>query len=133
MTFGLCNAAQTFERYIHAVVPGLNFVFVYVDDICIASIDFVEHKSHLRQIFERLQKHHLTINTSKCKLAQSTLEFLGHLVTPYGIKPLPSKVQVIIDFPVPKVAKEFAVHHQSLVQLIPGNKKKKRLNTDQLD
>lgn len=140
MTFGLCNAAQTFQRYMHAVVRGLNFVFVYVDDICIASEDVEQHKSHVRQIFERLRQHHLTINPSKCKFSQSTIEFLGHLVTPDGIKPLPSKVQVITDFPVPKVAKELrrflaminfyrrflphAVHHQSpLVQLIPGNKK----------
>lgn len=31
MTFGLCNAAQTFQRYMHAVFRGMDFVFVYVD------------------------------------------------------------------------------------------------------
>lgn len=140
MTFGLCNAAQTFQRHMHAVLRGFDFAFVYIDDICIASDDVDQHKSHLEQVFERLRRFHLTINPSKCKFAQPSIEFLGHLVTSNGIKPLPTKVQAIVEFPLPKVAKELrrflaminfyrrflphAVYHQMpLVQLIPGNKK----------
>lgn len=37
MAFGLCNAAQTFQRH---------YVFVYIDDICIASIDENQHLEH---------------------------------------------------------------------------------------
>lgn len=51
MTFGLCNAAQTFQRLIHEVFRGLDFVFPYMDDICIASKDESEHRFHLRQVF----------------------------------------------------------------------------------
>lgn len=44
MTFGLCNAAQTFQRLIDHVLKGLNFVFPYVDDILIASTDEAQHR-----------------------------------------------------------------------------------------
>ncbi|KAG8177291.1 hypothetical protein JTE90_023608 [Oedothorax gibbosus] len=37
MTFGLRNAAQTFQRFMHSVLRGLEFCFVYLDDILIAS------------------------------------------------------------------------------------------------
>lgn len=48
MTFGLCNAAQTFQRLIHEVLRGLDFVFPYIDDLCIASSSPEEHRRHLR-------------------------------------------------------------------------------------
>ena len=37
MPFGLRNAAQTFQRFINEVVNGLDFLFVYIDDILVAS------------------------------------------------------------------------------------------------
>ncbi|XP_052901535.1 uncharacterized protein LOC128309181 [Anopheles moucheti] len=51
MTFGLRNAAQTFQRLIHEVVRGLDFVFPYIDDLFIASSSPEEHREHLRQLF----------------------------------------------------------------------------------
>lgn len=50
MTFGLRNAAQSFQRYIHRVLKDLDFVFVYIDDILIASESVEEHKLHLRTV-----------------------------------------------------------------------------------
>lgn len=37
MTFGLCNAGQTFQRFMHEVLYGLDFCFVYLDDVLVAS------------------------------------------------------------------------------------------------
>ncbi len=37
MPFGLKNAAQTFQRLMDTVCQGLDFVFVYLDDILVAS------------------------------------------------------------------------------------------------
>ena len=45
MPFGLRNAAQTFERFMDEVVRGLDFVYVYIDDLLIFSDD---EESHLR-------------------------------------------------------------------------------------
>jgi hypothetical protein len=37
MSFGLRNAAQTFQRFIDDVLRGLNFCFAYLDDIIVFS------------------------------------------------------------------------------------------------
>ena len=37
MPFGLCNSAQSFQRLMDRVCRGLDFVFVYLDDILIGS------------------------------------------------------------------------------------------------
>lgn len=106
MTFGLCNAAQTFQRFMHEVTRGLDFVYVYIDDILIASENAEEHKQHLRSLFERLRQYGLTINFSKCLFGVSELEFLGYLVTENGLKPLPSRVEAIMQYKLPKTVKE---------------------------
>ncbi len=140
MTFGLRNAAQTFQRYMHTAFRDLDFVFVYVDDIAVASANIQQHHIHLRQVFEKLQEYNLTINPRKCSFGKESIEFLGHKINHRGIKPLQTKVKAITNFPLPKVANELrrflaminfyrrflpnAIQHQaSLVQLTPGNKK----------
>jgi len=55
MTFGLRNAAQTFQRFMDEVVRGLDFCYVYLDDILIALKTAEEHYEHLRRLFQRLQ------------------------------------------------------------------------------
>ncbi|KFD50455.1 hypothetical protein M513_08682 [Trichuris suis] len=35
MPFGLCNAAQTFQRFIDKVLRGLDFAYAFIDDILI--------------------------------------------------------------------------------------------------
>ncbi|UYV62138.1 hypothetical protein LAZ67_1007955 [Cordylochernes scorpioides] len=37
MNFGLKNASQTFQRFMDEVTKGLDFVFVYIDDVLIAN------------------------------------------------------------------------------------------------
>ena len=53
MPFGLKNAAQTFQRLMDDVCHGLDFVFVYLDDILVRSRSESEHKQHLHQLFQR--------------------------------------------------------------------------------
>ena len=95
MPFGLKNAAQAFQRLMDTVCHGLEFAFVYIDDIFVASKEIETHKQHLRLLFQRLQQHGLVINVSKCQFGRDSLDFLGHLITPAGIMPLPEKVDAI--------------------------------------
>ncbi|XP_033214030.1 uncharacterized protein LOC117171086 [Belonocnema kinseyi] len=84
MTFGLRNAAQTFQRYVDSNLSDLDYVFVYIDDILIASASPEEHETHLRVVFERLKKAGLRINPNKCTFGVSELTFLGHLISGEG-------------------------------------------------
>ncbi|CAF96161.1 unnamed protein product [Tetraodon nigroviridis] len=67
MPFGLKGAAQTFQRLMDSVLRGLTFVFVYLDDILVASPSADEHLTHLGQVFQRLADHGLIVNPAKCQ------------------------------------------------------------------
>jgi len=106
MTFGLCNAAQTFQRPMDTVFRGLDFVFVYIDDILVASKDKAQHKQHLRIIFERLRDYGLSINISKCNFGASQVQYLGYEITKEGIRPLTTRVEAVLQYSLPKDVSE---------------------------
>ena len=102
MPFGLCNAAQAFQRFMDEVTRNLSGVYVYIDDILVASENEIEHEKHLRQLFARLSEYGLIVNPSKSELGMHTVNFLGFSVTPHGIHPLEKKMKAIDNFPVPQ-------------------------------
>jgi hypothetical protein len=55
MFFGLCNAAQTFQRFVDDILRELNFCFAYLDDT-VLSRSIEKHEQHLRDLFDRLQR-----------------------------------------------------------------------------
>ncbi|XP_030235645.1 uncharacterized protein LOC115560379 [Gadus morhua] len=81
------------------------FVFVYLDDILVASSSEKEHQGHLRDLFMRLDQHGLIVNPAKCLFGLSSIHFLGHLINKDGAAPLPSKVEAISAFPRPQTAR----------------------------
>ncbi|UYV77679.1 hypothetical protein LAZ67_15001900 [Cordylochernes scorpioides] len=106
MNFGLKNASQTFQRFMDEVTKGLDFVFVYIDDVLIASKNKNDHIQHLHTIFKRLSDHGLTVNISKSVFGKPSLEFLGHIIDNKGIKPLPEKIRIVKDFPQPNSTRQ---------------------------
>lgn len=106
MAFGLRNAAQTFQRLIHEVLRGLEFLFTYMDDIFIFSENDQEHMQHIEAVFTRLSQHNLSINPLKCEFGKPHINFLGHRVSSIGIEPLPDKVQTIVQFKKPTIVSE---------------------------
>ncbi len=47
-------------------MAGLDFMFVYLDDVIIGSLSMSEHVQHMRTLFQRLQAAGLVINQEKC-------------------------------------------------------------------
>merc|ERR1711911_48706 len=101
MPFGLRNAGSTFQRLMDRVLVGLPFIFVYLDDVLIASPDHASHRHHLREVFGRLRENGLTINPKKSVFGQEEVKFLGHRVSASGIRPLPGHVEAVVQFPRP--------------------------------
>ena len=101
MPFGLRNAAQTFQRFIDRVVRDLPFVFVYLDDILVASENPEQHETHLRQLFASLRDYGVVVHPDKCQFGVEALDFLGHHVNAQGVSPMDDKVTVIRKFPRP--------------------------------
>ena len=95
-------------------------------------------------MFERLAAAGLKLKPSKCKLFQTSLKYLGHIVSEKGIATDPTKIEAIRNWPVPKTVtdvrsfagftnnyrkfiKDYAKVARPLNELISGdNAKKKR-------
>jgi hypothetical protein len=72
MPFGLRNVGQSFQRLMDMVGAGLSFVFIYLDDILIASPEEEAYPQHLHTILQRLRQHGLLLNWSNCVFGQLT-------------------------------------------------------------
>ena len=108
MPFGLKNAPSTFQRVMDNVFRDYlyKFCFVYVDDIVIFSKSLHDHLIHVRQVFEKLKQHNLKVQLNKSEFFSKNIAFLGHVITPEGIKPNPDKIKAIQNYPMPTTAKE---------------------------
>ena len=84
------------------VLQGCNGVVCYLDDILVTGPTREEHMQNLWQVLTRLHKFGLRLNASKCKFFQTSVEYLGHLVTPSGISPTQERVKGITEAPPPK-------------------------------
>ncbi|KAL5477205.1 hypothetical protein EMCRGX_G023961 [Ephydatia muelleri] len=86
MPFGLCNVPATFQWLMERVLAGLQWSLVYLDDIIVYSRSVEEHLTLLGKVFARLRKAGLKIKPSKCHLLQTSVCYLGHVVSEKGCK-----------------------------------------------
>ena len=106
MPFGLKNAGQTFQRMMDEILSDLDYLFVYMDDVLVASRSMEEHVEHFRELFRRLAAHDLVVSPGKCQFGQKHIEFLGHRVSKDGVVPLPAKVAAVSEYPAPTTQDE---------------------------
>ena len=105
MPFRLTNAPATFHRLMSQLFSGQqwNYVFVYLDDILIASKSISEHMEHVQKVLQQLKEAGLQLKPGKCTFATTEIQYLGHTLTPMGVKPNNSKVIAVKDFPKKQV------------------------------
>ena len=104
--FGLKNAGQDFQRLMDAILGDIPRVFVYIDDILVASETPEQHLEDLALVFKILSENGLVVNRAKCVLGKSSLEFLGYRVDATGIAPLEDRVAAIRELSPPKTVKD---------------------------
>ena len=74
---------------------------IYIDDIVIWSNTVAEHIKHIDMIMKALTAAKLFCNPKKCNFFLMEMDFLGHHISAQGIEPNTSKIQKILDWPVP--------------------------------
>ena len=79
-------------------IPG---VVCQMDDVLIFGKGLNEHDSRVDVVLKKLQTAGVTLN-DKCKFAQTTIKFLGHIVDQEGVQADPEKVSAINLFELPK-------------------------------
>lgn len=108
MPFGLKNAPATFQRVMDNVLRDIQgkHCLCYMDDIIVFSTSLQEHIESLTKVFQRLRNANLKIQLDKSEFLRKEIAFLGHIVTPNGVKPNPNKIKAIKDFPLPRTEKQ---------------------------
>lgn len=103
LPFGLTNAPSAFMAWMHDILrPFIDkFVVCFLDDILIASRTPAEHLTHLEQVFQALSANKVLLKASKCHIATSHVDFLGHTLTPQGIAVDQRKVAAVQQWPRP--------------------------------
>ena len=103
MPFGLTNAPSTFQTAMHALFHDWldDFIIVYLDDILIYSSTQQVHTQHLYQVLQRLTDNKWYCKIKKCHFAQTSIEYLGHIISHGTISIDPEKMKAVTDWPTP--------------------------------
>ena len=81
-------------------------ISVYLDDIVIHAKTLEEHKRKCQRVFSRLREANLQLEPKKCQFLREESRFLGHVVGGGQIKPDPSKIEAVRNFPTPDCQKK---------------------------
>lgn len=76
-----------------------------MDYVIVFSNGLREHLQNLELVFKTFEKHNFKIQLDKSEFLQK-VAFLGHIITPNGIKPNPDKIRAVQKFPIHKITKE---------------------------
>ena len=107
MPFGLCNAPAIFQAMMDDLFYDMldKGVVIYLDDILIYAENMAEHQRLVKEVLKRLDKAGLSINAKKSQWHSSKVEFLGYIISEDGITISTEQVQVVKDWPTPKIVK----------------------------
>ncbi|CEL54850.1 hypothetical protein RSOLAG1IB_11795 [Rhizoctonia solani AG-1 IB] len=108
MPFGLSGAPGTFQAMMNEVFQDLLdvSVIIYLDNILIFSCNPEDHESHVKEVLQRLMDMQLFCKGSKCKFHQTTVEYLGIIVSDKGFSLDKLKIQAVQEWPTPTTVKQ---------------------------
>jgi hypothetical protein len=109
MTFGLCNAPATFQTFMDtqfADIITTGHVVIYLDDILIFAETITELTRLTHRVLQRIQDLDLFLRPTKCSFNQTSVEYLGLIISEGEIRMDPVKLKAIQDWPLPCTVKD---------------------------
>ena len=108
MPFGLSNIGCSFCHLMEQCLGDQQFVtlLLYLDDICIFILIIEEMLDQIELVFNRLKEFHLKIKPKKCHFFDTSVLFLGHVLSAEEISVNPKKVEKVWDWLIPTNGKE---------------------------
>lgn len=108
MPFGLANAPSSFQNMMNDIFRDLldRGLVVYMDDLFMYSSSYEDHVQLVAEVLKRLRENNLVAAIDKCQFHQTSVEFLGHVVSVDGIDMEKGKVESIVQWPQPTSLKE---------------------------
>jgi hypothetical protein len=108
-TFGLCNAPATFQTFMNHIFQDMvdeGHVVVYLDDILIFTDNLTLLNKLTHEVLSHLDKFNLYLKPEKCSFAQTTIDYLGLVISEGQITMDPAKVKGITEWPTPTSVKQ---------------------------
>jgi hypothetical protein len=109
MPMGLRNSPPIHQRRMTAALHELfgKICHIYLDNIVIWSDTVEQHTEHICLVLQAPRKAKLYCNPKKCHFYLLELDFLRHHISVRGIEASSSKVNKILNWPVPQNTTNF--------------------------
>ena len=122
LPFGLNVSSSLFLLHKDDAFRNLPGTFSIVDDILIVAPNLVTFLARLKALFERCRQQGIALSKNKAQIGSQVI-FSGHLVSTAGVKPDPSKVEIIAKATMPQTLtqmRSFLGMVNFLLQYHPG-------------
>ncbi|CAM8940544.1 unnamed protein product [Rhodiola kirilowii] len=108
MSFGLCNAPDTFQRVVTSIFSDMigTFIEVFMDDFTVYGDTFDACLGNLSRVLERCVSMNLVLNYEKCHFMVTHGVVLGHIFSHEGIKVDKAKIDLILTLPYPSTVRD---------------------------
>ncbi|CAM2708521.1 unnamed protein product [Rotaria socialis] len=122
---GVTNGPPAFQRIVSQILGPTRWKYslAYLDDVIIYSTTFKEHLIHLNDILNRLNYANFRLNVTKCQIARTSIDYLGHHIEHRSIRPNADNIRALLETQQPTSAKEafrFVKAAEYYRKFIPG-------------
>lgn len=100
LPFGISSAPGYFQEIMEQLTRDIPGVAVYLDDLLVSGTTAEDHLKNLRLLLARLQEKGLRCRLEKCEFAETSVEYLGHVISKDGISK-GHKVDGVLNMPAP--------------------------------
>jgi len=112
MYFGFSNAPVTFQSIINDILGDLiriRLVIVYLDNILIFGTCLKKHRRLVKEVLKKLQFNDLYTKAKKCFFEQSSIKYLGVIISESKVQMNEEKLSGVLKWPVPTKVKQVQV------------------------
>jgi len=108
LAMGLSVSPEIFAARIQAALSGLRGVYCIADDVLVTgsgddmSSATRDHDENLIALLDRCRQKGVKLNKDKLKLNRQSVTYMGHVLTPDGLKPDKRKLDAILSMPCPE-------------------------------
>lgn len=100
LPFDISTAANEFQRRLHEVLCGIGGVVVGRREFLADATR--DHDRTVRKLLNRLSYYDLKLKSDKIKFKTATAPFMGHVLTPEGLKPSTKIAAAVLHMPLPQ-------------------------------